>query len=92
MTLAWVYGLAVLTYQYGILNWTNLSFVQEAGVRCDTFVPRHLHVPTRTLLLCTCVHPTHTDLAQGLYWFAPVMSFSVVVGVGLDYDIFLLTR
>jgi hypothetical protein len=29
---------------------------------------------------------------QGFYWMAPIMSFSVIVGVGLDYDIFLLTR
>lgn len=27
-----------------------------------------------------------------LGWLAPVMSFSVVVGLGLDYDVFLLTR
>jgi uncharacterized membrane protein YdfJ with MMPL/SSD domain len=25
-------------------------------------------------------------------WFAPVMCFSILVGLGLDYDIFLLTR
>ena len=27
-----------------------------------------------------------------LSWIAPVMAFSVLVGLGLDYDIFLLTR
>ena len=104
MTLAWVYGLAVLTYQYGILNWTKLPCVQEAGVRCDIIAPQQSYIRTFmspyvasahayfTPLLCLCTHPTHTPRAQGLYWFAPVMSFSVVVGVGLDYDIFLLTR
>ncbi len=27
-----------------------------------------------------------------LYWIPPVLSFSICVGLGLDYDIFLLTR
>eukprot|EP01079_Euglenida_sp_SAG-EU17-18_P011893 gene11893-2169_t len=27
-----------------------------------------------------------------LYWFPPVLTFSVLVGLSLDYDIFLLTR
>lgn len=27
-----------------------------------------------------------------LSWFSPVLSFSVVVGLGLDYDIFLISR
>ena len=27
-----------------------------------------------------------------LSWFSPILSFSVVVGLGLDYDVFLLSR
>lgn len=28
----------------------------------------------------------------GIYWLTPVMSFSILVGLGLDYDIFLYSR
>ena len=59
MTLAWVYGSAILIYQVGILDFLGI---------------RSIH---------SC---------EGLCWFAPVMSCSVIIGVGLDYDIFLLTR
>lgn len=59
MTLAWVYGFAIMTYQVGILDWMGVDSLKS------------------------------TD---GFYWMAPIMSFSVIVGVGLDYDIFLLTR
>jgi predicted RND superfamily exporter protein len=31
-------------------------------------------------------------LQTPLYWFTPIFSFSIVVGLGLDYDIFLLSR
>ncbi len=29
---------------------------------------------------------------DALYWATPVMSFSILIGLGLDYDIFLLSR
>lgn len=29
---------------------------------------------------------------RALFWIPPVLSFSILVGLGLDYDIFLLTR
>lgn len=29
---------------------------------------------------------------EALYWLAPVMSFSILVGLGLDYDVFLFSR
>jgi RND superfamily putative drug exporter len=29
---------------------------------------------------------------HALYWLAPIMSFSILVGLGLDYDIFLFSR
>ncbi len=29
---------------------------------------------------------------HALYWLAPIMSFSILVGLGLDYDIFLYSR
>ena len=30
--------------------------------------------------------------SKGLYWIIPVLSFSVLVGLALDYDIFLMSR
>ena len=35
--------------------------------------------------------PVLTDV-QALYWITPIMAFSILVGLGLDYDIFLLSR
>ncbi|MHA1406429.1 MAG: MMPL family transporter [Candidatus Heimdallarchaeaceae archaeon] len=32
------------------------------------------------------------DDVQTLYWLTPVMSFSILIGLALDYDIFLLSR
>ena len=29
---------------------------------------------------------------NALYWATPVMSFSILIGLGLDYDVFLLSR
>ena len=28
----------------------------------------------------------------GMYWISPVLAFSILVGLGVDYDVFLLTR
>jgi uncharacterized membrane protein YdfJ with MMPL/SSD domain len=29
---------------------------------------------------------------DGIYWLTPIMSFSILVGLGLDYDVFLFSR
>ena len=58
-TLCFVYGLAVLVYQYGALDWMHLRCVSNVGA--ISFLP-------------------------------PIMAFTVVVGLGLDYDVFLSTR
>ena len=59
LTLAWVYGLLVLVYQEGVLEWTGLDCFQQ------------------------------TDYIS---WLPPVMTFSIIVGLGLDYDVFLISR
>lgn len=51
--------------------------------------------------LCSCRFCTYAGVlafekgllwpkVPALYWLTPVMSFSILVGLGLDYDIFLL--
>jgi len=61
LTEGFIYGFAVLVYQYGFLDWLGLS----------------------------CFASTeNSDIA----WLSPVMSFSVIVGLGLDYDVFLISR
>jgi len=60
LTLTFVYGMAVLTYQEGMLNWTRV--------------------------------PGLTAEFHALPWISPVVCFSIVVGICLDYDIFLLSR
>ena len=31
-------------------------------------------------------------MSPALYWLTPVMTFSILVGLALDYDLFLFTR
>jgi len=60
MTLCFVFGLCVLVYQHGILNWTRL--------------------------------PSWTSTGDEISWLVPVMAFSIIVGLALDYDVFLISR
>ena len=57
--MTFVYGLAVMTYQHGMLS----------GLNIDAFA--------------------NTD---GLYWLIPVMTVTILIGLALDYDIFLFAR
>lgn len=59
ITLMFCYGLAVLVYQYGWLDWLGFDSVGDTG-----------------------------EIA----WLPPLMVFSIIVGLGLDYDIFLASR
>eukprot|EP00939_MAST-03C_sp_MAST-3C-sp1_P004906 g4906.t1 len=59
LTLSWVFGMLVLTYQYGIFDWTGASQLSNM---------------------------------DGIFWLSPIIAFAVCVGLGLDYDIFLLER
>merc|ERR1712087_91615 len=57
--MTFVYGLAVMTYQHGMLSGLNI----EAFANTD-----------------------------GLYWLIPVMTVTILIGLALDYDIFLFAR
>jgi RND superfamily putative drug exporter len=59
LTQAFVFGLAVLVYQHGALDFL--------GVRALSY-------------------------ANEISWLPPVISFCVMVGLGLDYDVFLSSR
>jgi len=59
LPLASVFGLAVLVYQDGILNWTGITAISSS---------------------------------DGFFWSVPIMILTVVVGLCLDYDVFLITR
>jgi uncharacterized membrane protein YdfJ with MMPL/SSD domain len=59
LTLAFVFGLLVITYQQG-----GFEFM---GLRC-------------------------LANSHGVSWLPPVMCFSIIVGLGLDYDVFLISR
>lgn len=54
-----VYGLAVMVYQHGLLS----------GLNAEAFA--------------------NTD---GLYWLIPVMTVTILIGLALDYDVFLFAR
>ena len=55
VTVAMVYGLATLTYENGIFDWTHFAGIEKTGA---------------------------------LTWITPVMMFSILVGLGLDYGMF----
>mmetsp|Transcript_9791 Transcript_9791/g.17871 ORF Transcript_9791/g.17871 Transcript_9791/m.17871 type:complete len:907 (+) Transcript_9791:219-2939(+) len=57
--LSFIFGLAVLVYQEGALEWLGWDAVRS------------------------------TD---GLFWFTPIITFPVCLGLALDYDIFLVCR
>ena len=59
LTLSFVFGLLVLTYQYGMFSWLGLS---------------------------------QLDNMHSIFWLSPVIAYAVCVGLGLDYDVFLLER
>lgn len=59
LTLAFCYGLAVLTYQYGVLSWFGYYAFGNYG---------------------------------SINWLPPIMCFTIIVGLALDYDVFLISR
>jgi predicted RND superfamily exporter protein len=60
LTLAFSFGLGVLVFQVGILNWTNVRALSSIG--------------------------------NEVCWLVPMMAFSIIVGLALDYDVFLISR
>lgn len=38
------------------------------------------------------IDPNFTHHSGGLYWVVPLIALSIIVGLGIDYDIFLFTR
>jgi uncharacterized membrane protein YdfJ with MMPL/SSD domain len=40
--------------------------------------------------LSSNIHPSGT--VHAIFWLVPVMSFSILVGLSLDYDVFLFSR
>jgi uncharacterized membrane protein YdfJ with MMPL/SSD domain len=60
LTLSFVFGLVVLVYQHGILDWTGVS--------------------------------SWVSVENEVSWLVPVMAFSIIVGLSLDYDVFLVSR
>jgi len=65
-TLLFSYGLFVLVYQYGILDWTGLRSLSS--------------------------YKSHNDQYGQISFIPPIMAFTVIVGLSLDYDVFLITR
>ena len=57
LPICWVFGLAVLVYQYDYFTW----------------ISNILNAPK-------------------IYWLTPVLAISILVGLGLDYDLFLFLR
>mmetsp|Transcript_29786 Transcript_29786/g.45669 ORF Transcript_29786/g.45669 Transcript_29786/m.45669 type:complete len:378 (+) Transcript_29786:2-1135(+) len=61
LTVGFVFGMGVLVYQHGILNWTGIRCLRESSI-------------------------------DEISWLAPIMAFSIIVGLALDYDVFLISR
>jgi uncharacterized membrane protein YdfJ with MMPL/SSD domain len=60
--MGWTFGLSVLIYQDGVLEWTGFAPLSP------------------------------TPGSPQLCWLIPVMAFSIMVGLSLDYDVFLVSR
>lgn len=59
LTILWIYELATLVFNDGVLDWISPSFSHNSA---------------------------------GLYWIVPLVALSIIVGLGIDYDIFLFSR
>jgi hypothetical protein len=59
LPLSWAYGVAVLVFQFGALDWLHIGAVSNTG---------------------------------GLLWMMPVMTCTFLLGLALDYDLFLFSR
>jgi uncharacterized membrane protein YdfJ with MMPL/SSD domain len=57
--IAAVFGIAILVYQYGALDWLGWDSVKSQG---------------------------------SLYWFVPIITIIVTLGLALDYDCFIISR
>jgi hypothetical protein len=94
-TLAFVYGSANRVVQQGGLEWTRVH-----GVRCSLRLARIgtdrgeggslLHQVRR--FVCGASPLTPGLEGREIHWCSPIMLFGVLVGLALDYDVFLLTR
>jgi len=60
LPVASVFGMSVLVYQDGILNWTGI--------------------------------PQLSSSSDGFFWYVPLLSFTVCVGLALDYDTLCIAR
>jgi uncharacterized membrane protein YdfJ with MMPL/SSD domain len=60
LTLAFSFGLSVLVFQDGVLNWTSIRAL--------------------------------TSIGDEVSWLVPIMAFTIIVGLTLDYDVFLISR
>jgi uncharacterized membrane protein YdfJ with MMPL/SSD domain len=38
------------------------------------------------------ISPSFSHNSGGLYWIVPLVALSIIVGLGIDYDVFLFTR
>jgi len=60
LTIAFVFGLNVLVFERGLLNFTKV--------------------------------PSWMSTGSEVSWLVPVMAFSIIVGLALDYDVFIISR
>ena len=77
LTLAFCYGLTVLTYQFGILSWLKSDAVGNYG--------SVNWLPPGEYSYIHCVYRSNVVLYL-------VMCFTIIVGLALDYDVFLIGR
>lgn len=91
LTVGWVYGLLVWVYQEGGAKPSEHS---NAALSEHTRTPaaHSVRVPVRMAGLEWTRIASLQPTPQGVSWIVPVITFAVLVGLGLDYDVFLLTR
>ena len=104
MSLSWAYGLMVsrighaITNRYAILFFHRLmneNILITVLLSLNIFLFNKYQVvvyqPGSGQAAFSVLSPSLTR-STGIYWIIPIMSFSILVGLALDYDIFLMTR
>ena len=99
LTLSFCFGFMVLVYQHGALNFMNLRAVSNIHATC--WLPPVSAPACPWIRLSLSPHglfdgPTgYLPATYHISWRAvspQVMCFSIIVGLGLDYDVFLISR
>ena len=105
LTVAWVFGFNHMIYLVSNRTLPHDTPLPTPWLCVQLLVTQCIIMMLVWLSGCVCLLPlqgkekalewTGWDCFQpqeGMYWLSPVLAFAVIVGVSLDYDVFILVR